>query len=203
MNQTVSRGVAAVTVSAIMMGLLPAALAQDTSTTIVNPPPGGAVVVPGAPPEDSGVSTRPLSPVAPGHNYVATETAYESKPLYGLMATGGTVFAVSYLATVISAAAINPDSCRLIENDLGCRSANWPIYVPLVGPFIQMGYLEGENRNVGRALLAVDGVVQGAGLTMFLIGAIARKRVPAVNRTVQISTFTPAGGGGLMAFGRF
>lgn len=209
-RMVMGKTVAGVTMGALLSGVIlgpPPARAQGTNPP--SPPPSAPPLAPEPP--DTAVTTTPdpepgartVTTVPPGRSYQAAETTYESKPLYGLMATGGTIFLASYLATVVSAAVINYNDCNLSRNDLGCRTAQWPIYVPLVGPFIQMGYLEGENRTVGRTLLAVDGAVQGAGLTMFLIGAIARKRVPAVSRSVQISSFAPAGGAGLMAFGRF
>lgn len=150
------------------------------------------------------VSTPPvLAPVAPGRSMVSNEVQYETVPRYGVMATGGTIFLVSYLATIITNAALSTNGCFPTKADVGCRTAEWPLYIPVAGPFVQMGYLEGDNRNIGRALLAVDGAVQGAGLTLFLIGALARKRVPATQRTIQISAFTPGAGGGIGAFGRF
>ena len=58
---------------------------------------------------------------------------------------------------------------------------------------------------LGLAVVLFVGIaaLQGAGLTLFLIGALARKRVPATQRTIQISAFTPGAGGGIGAFGRF
>ena len=61
------------------------------------------------------------------------------KPAARLMVGGGTLFGVMYLSTVLGAA-IASDICNA-DSRLGCREASWPIYIPIVGPFIQMGYI--------------------------------------------------------------
>lgn len=86
------------------------------------------------------------------------------------MAASGTLFGITYLGTVLGAA-IASDVCQS-DSSLGCREAKWPIYVPIIGPFVQMGYLSGTGANTGRAILAIDGALQAGGLAMFIAGAV-------------------------------
>jgi hypothetical protein len=131
--------------------------------------------------------------------------SFISRPAGRLMVSGATLFGVLYTATVLGAA-IASDVCKE-DSSLGCREAQWPIYIPVVGPFIQMGYLSGTGSNTGRAVLAIDGALQAAGVGMFIAGAVMyganRGSSTQVAKRFQIAPYNPVGGGGLMAFGRF
>lgn len=121
-----------------------------------------------------------------------------------LMAAGGTIFAVTYLSTVLGAA-IASDVCQA-ESSFGCREAAWPIYLPVVGPFIQMGYLSGTGANTGRAILGIDGALQAGGLAMFIAGAVLwghNASQPQYARRIQLAPYSTANGTGLLALGKF
>src|SRR5262249_36549002 len=132
--------------------------------TVVVPPPEPARVevnTPAPPPAPVVVNNPPSSPEG------SREMTRTGRALIG---AGITLFTVSYLSTVIAAAATS-DVCAA-DAALGCREAVWPIYIPVLGPFIQMGYVSGTGANSARALLAIDGVMQGGGLAMLITGAV-------------------------------
>lgn len=144
------------------------------------------------------------TPVVVNNNVSHESGGYLSRPGRRLMLSGGTLFGVTYLGTVLGAAIIS-DVCNA-DSALGCREAKWPIYIPIVGPFIQMGYISGNAANTGRAVLAIDGVLQASGLAMFIAGAAlwsSSSRSQAVARRVQVAPYSTGSGSGLLAFGRF
>lgn len=129
---------------------------------------------------------------------------YEYQPRYGLLASGLTLFGVSYLTTVIAAAAVGNRCISNQDFSLGCKTADWPIYIPVAGPFIQMGYLTGPGTGAGRALLAVDGVLQTGGIIMAIAGAASGRRVPVyISKNVQLTPWAGQAGAGLFAVGSF
>ena len=159
-----------------------------------------------APPPSTRVEVNTPAPAAQSPtviNNVHTEGGYFSRPGRKLMVSGGTLFAVTYLGTVLGAA-IASDVCNA-DSTLGCREAKWPIYIPIIGPFIQMGYISGSAANTGRAVLGIDGVLQAAGVGMFIAGAAmwGSSRTTMVAKRVQITPYSTANGTGLVAFGRF
>jgi len=83
-----------------------------------------------------------------------TETTRMTWPNTPLLATGATVFGLSYLPAVIGGAVSDADR-------------NEDLYIPVAGPWMMMAKGEEEDRDV-KALLAVDGVVQGLGALMLL-----------------------------------
>ena len=126
------------------------------------------------------------------------------RPAGKLMVAGGTLFGVTYIATVLGAA-IASDVCQA-DSALGCREAAWPIYIPVIGPFIQMGYISGTGANTGRAILGIDGALQAGGLAMFIAGAAMWGASSASSRyaqRVQFAPYTTATGTGVVALGRF
>ena len=157
------------------------------------------------------VNNAPAQPAAPAPsasanvNVQSGEGGFVSRPAGRLMVSGATLFGVMYTATVLGAA-IASDVCKE-DSSLGCREAQWPIYLPIVGPFIQMGYMSGTGANTGRALLAIDGGLQAVGVGMFIAGAIMyganAGRGTQVAKRIQLAPYNASGGGGLMAFGRF
>mgnify|MGYP000045827521 CR=1 FL=1 len=164
---------------------------QPDQRTQVNVTPAAPVVVPAPTP----------APVV--INNVSGEGRGIHRPAAKLMAAGGTLFGVTYLTTVLGAA-IASDICQA-DSALGCREAAWPIYIPVIGPFIQMGYISGNGANTGRAILGIDGALQAGGLAMFIAGA-AMWGTSAHSRyaqRVQITPYSTGTGTGLIALGRF
>ena len=82
------------------------------------------------------------------------------------------------------------------------------LYVPLAGPFIQMGFVSGTGTDTMRTLLAVDGAVQIAGLAVAVIeGAMLstpgrHARASAVEK-LHLSPFASATTAGIGAAGTF
>lgn len=203
-----------VAVLGAVLGSGTAAWAQQ-QTTINTPPQQPAAPPPppaAAPPQNTQIINNPTptpgqvaaSPVVVNPAPAGEPVHYRRRPSVGLISAGATIFTVSYLITVISAA-VASDVCNS-DAALGCREAAWPIYVPVVGPFMQMGYLSGQGANTGRALLAIDGVLQAGGVAMFAAGLVLWGKSEAqahYSRRFQVAPYTTAGGGGLMALGRF
>lgn len=173
---------------------------------------GGATqqVEPVAPPSPEVQVNVPAQRPAPAsatvvNNIQTGDSGASGRRMAGkLMAAGGTLFGATYLATVLGAA-IASDVCQA-DSSLGCRQASWPIYVPVVGPFIQMGYINGTGANTGRAILAIDGALQAGGLAMFIAGAVlwgSHTSHVSYARRIQLAPYSAATGTGLIAFGRF
>jgi hypothetical protein len=96
----------------------------------------------------------------------------------GLVIGGAVMFGTMYLLTALGAA---------IASDAG--SSATALWVPAVGPFIQMGQSQSAT---GAFLLAFDGVIQVGGLAMFTIG-LAAPRTEVVRNDVGSLTikFSP------------
>lgn len=97
-------------------------------------------------------------PIPPGYHA-------EERARLGLVIGGAVTFGTMYLFTALGAS---------ISNDAG-TPAN-ALYVPGVGPFIQMAQCQGCSAT-GSFFLAVDGVVQVGGIAMFIAGLAAPKTV--------------------------
>lgn len=194
---------------------------QITNTQTVNPPVGlppmqpGAVAppMPAAPAAPSTPAVREVEK-APGASPRSTADPrtqrglpfrYERHIRPGLTAAGVTLWVTSYALTILSAAIVGTN-CDPGNAELGCTSARWPLFIPVAGPFVQMGYLEGTNSGTARALLAVDGVLQAGGAAMALIGLLAQKKVLVPVFTAgrfRLTPYSPASGIGMAAATRF
>jgi hypothetical protein len=113
----------------------------------------------------------------------------------GLIAGGATMFGVPYFISVLVAAG-NADS----------GNAN-AMYIPVVGPFIQMGNVGGHQQcssgycytvgadasatAVADVFLVLDGALQGAGLAMFIYGLAVPKTVLLRNDLGFLKNVTP------------
>lgn len=83
------------------------------------------------------------------------ETTRQTWPNVPLLATGATVFGVSYIPAVVGGA---------LAKDAEDRK---DLYIPVAGPFMMLTQGPEEER-VYKALLITDGVVQGVGALMML-----------------------------------
>ena len=189
----------------VVSGLLAMQSAPAQAQVQINsdgPPPSEAPPV--QPDQRTQVNVTPAPAPAPVViNNVSNEGRGIHRPAAKLMAAGGTLFGVTYLSTVLGAA-IASDICQA-DSALGCREAAWPIYIPVVGPFIQMGYISGNGANTGRAVLAIDGALQAGGLAMFIAGAAmwGSSSHARYAQRVQIAPYSTGTGTGLIALGRF
>ena len=190
--------------AAVSQSEVPAAPPAVPAAVAVDPPP--APPAPPAPPEapvpvevDPSPGPPMVTTIQPGQYYGGG-----SRSGGKLMIIGGSLFGVTYVGTVLGAAIVS-DLCQA-DSSLGCRVASWPIYLPVVGPFIQMAYISGNGANTGRALLGIDGALQAGGLAVFIAGAVlwGRSGAPAqYARRVQFVPYSASTGTGLLAFGRF
>jgi hypothetical protein len=111
----------------------------------------------------------------------------------GLVIGGAVMFGTMYLLTALGAA---------IASDAGSNST--ALWVPAVGPFIQMGQ---SSSATGAFLLALDGVVQVGGLAMFTIG-LAAPRTEVVRNdvgslTIKVSPIVAGDSRGMGLVGTF
>jgi hypothetical protein len=82
------------------------------------------------------------------------------RPRKEIVWAGASIFALSYLASAFSA------TTGYMADD-GTMSARTPLWVPAVGPFVMMGSTSSAAADV---VLAIDGLAQIGGLTMFVYG---------------------------------
>ncbi len=133
---------------------------------------------------------------------------YRSQPRIGLIVGGSVTLGVMWLITAGSGAALQA-SCDAgfsgsSSSSGGCSSTYWPLYIPVIGPFIQMGYVPNDSsRSLAMLGLAFDGFVQTGGLVMLILGATLRERVPVYAQKVQVAPMFTSAGSGLALFGRF
>jgi len=84
----------------------------------------------------------------------------------GFVIGGAVTFGTMYLLTALGAS-IADAGCSGFGGGGSCANA---LFVPVVGPFIQMGQCKNGNCGLGDFWLGFDGVVQAAGLAMFIYG---------------------------------
>lgn len=107
---------------------------------------------------------------------------------YRLLTSGATLFSTVYTFNIIAAAA---------SKDSASTATVWPLYVPVIGPFMQMGYTQSEG---ARVALAFDGLAQAGGIAL-LIGAVVMPE-PRPGRPTVVPLTLP-GGSGVGLLGRF
>lgn len=122
-------------------------------------------------------------------NAAMSVTPQHRMPLkWRLFTSGATILSTIYMLNVLSAAAIaDPD---------GHYRA---LYVPVLGPFIQMGSPR-STREIDRVFLGFDGLFQAAGAGL-LIAAICMREPRG--REVQLTPIVTPGALGLGLSGRF
>lgn len=166
---------------------------------------------PGAyPPGTYAPNGYPPNGYQPGYNMYApprrTVLRYEERPRLGLIIGGAVTLGAVYLLHVTVTGFTQAFDCDVYNSS--CSNATyWPNYIPVVGPWIMMGYVDPSYASLARLGLAFSGLAQGAGLAMLIVGAATRHRVPVyatVGKTrIDFAPSFLAGGGGLAAVGRF
>lgn len=150
--------------------------------------------------QNTEIVTQP-APVAPA----AEQTAYTG-PNRALISSGILTFGLSYIPSVVVAAESS-------------RSADHHLYVPVVGPWLDLGDRPGcgagsiacDTETTNKVLLVADGIFQGLGVVTTVVGFLVPERAEVVTTTAQNDKpslhLTPAqfgsSGYGLAAFGRF
>ena len=155
-------------------------------------------------------SPPPQTTIVTNTSSAAPSTAVEYQPRTGLIIGGLVTFGVAY-ATSVVAGSIKEDHCDQLKDPSDsyiCRTQSWPVYVPLAGPFIQMGYVDGNGKNTVRTLLAIDGVVQVGGAVLALVGIAASNEPVKVTEVaildhVYLTPLASREGTGVGAVGTF
>lgn len=125
---------------------------------------------------------HPLLPPAPSR--------WEERPRYGLLGAGAGVLGGLWMINIITAASIPPV-------DRGATV--WPLYLPLLGPFLEMANVEGWSRGV----LALNGLAQLGGLAMIIAGATAKRKIARYGDRLMILPAPAGNRGGMAATVRF
>lgn len=169
--------------------------AQPSATVATpQPPPPPAE----APPNYSNVKNEwhEGDPLPPG--YHAEKEMFIPLVMAGAIELGTTWLTLGVLpgAILLAADAETSGSC------VGCGAGGATLLVPAIGPFLTMIVLgaEGATEPVGYALLAVDGVIQSAGLGMLIAGLVIQRDVLVRDRVagveVEVKPLVSAGPGG-------
>jgi hypothetical protein len=206
--------IALATTAAFLFGATTATYAQAPDPAAAPPvapatSPGPGVVLPGYPPP----GYYPPGYVVPG--YVPAYPMWvpppekvllrhESKPRYGLVIAGAATFGAIYLITAASGGLANSIDCHDHHSSCG---GNWPLFVPLIGPFIHLANIN----NSGDAwlfgpVLVLSGLAQVTGMVLLIAGAATRVNVPvyAPDRPrLSVTPYLSPTGGGMSALVRF
>ena len=140
-------------------------------------------------PEDTGGYVVPHSIPYQGGRIPAT-ASLESRPSYGLVATGAGILGAAYLGSLIYGLA----TCTAQQE---CRAGSGWLYVPIVGPFITAAQ---SPTTGGQALALFDGGVQVAGAALIAAGFIFKKQFvvwQGKSASVQVVPTAGPNGGGL------
>jgi hypothetical protein len=134
-------------------------------------------------------------------------TGYKMAPRIGLIVGGSVMLGSMWIITAIAGGI-----STAIDTTLSCSGSNcsgstsyWPLFIPVAGPFIQMGYINdtGASRNLAMFGLAFDGLVQVGGLTMIVLGATLKQRVPLYAKNWQVAPMFTSSGSGIAFTTRF
>ncbi len=184
------------------------------------PPPQPAYGQPYPPPPPA--YGQPYPPPGYGQPQVAPPlqppmpVRYEyRRPNLALLIAGISVMGGAYLLTALPTALWNSVD-RDLSSSVGSSNHGtyWPLYIPVLGPWIELSYLNSNPYYSGWAVLpaipcVLSGLVQGAGLAMTIAGAVTGRRVPVTDSQPSGPTISfapvalPGGGGGIGATGRF
>jgi hypothetical protein len=128
---------------------------------------------------------------------------YEMRARTGLIIAGAVMLGGAWLMTAGVGAFANSLSC---SGTTSCSGVYWPLYVPLVGPFMELGLADKYTALDFSPALVLSGLAQLAGLSLIIAGAVAKHRVPvyasAPSRLTVSPYFTPMSSG-LVAVGSF
>lgn len=100
----------------------------------------------------------------------------KTRPRVGLLVSGAVLFGVSYLPSLGIAATVDEDDELL------------PLAIPIAGPFVTMGTADAEDS--GLFWLAVDGVMQTTGATLFIASFVAEQSY--LRRVADAPSTTPS-----------
>jgi hypothetical protein len=114
---------------------------------------------------------QPGEPIPPGYHPATRARS-------GLIAGGLAMFGAPYLISVLVAAVGEDDKGCVYDSNFNCvrQGTNQaaPLFIPVVGPFITMGNTDSASADV---FLVVDGLLQAAGIGLFIYGLAVPKTV--------------------------
>lgn len=137
-----------------------------------------------------GSSYRPPVIVAYEGGRVPKDAKLEERPRTGLIATGISLTASAYAASLTYAIA----TCGA---QMECRNGSAWLYAPIIGPFVAASRAPTSG---GMALAAFDGAVQSIGVALFAAGFLAPKTMVVTYRDTAIR-LAPVSAGSAMGVG--
>lgn len=121
------------------------------------------------------------------------------RPRTGLAIGGGVLFGAMYFLSVLGAAIVHD-----ANNEFGGKDNADALFIPGLGPFLQMSKTSSATGNVFNA---IDGVAQCGGIAMFILGLTSQRSVLVRNDLakplVLPMPYVAQGGGGFGLVGRF
>jgi hypothetical protein len=168
--------------------------AVPAATTGLASTPVPATTGPAATPV-SATTTTPSHPLSPEVEQLEKAPPTTGRPMVWI---GATIFTLSYIAAALVATTSYPSSTDI-------TTPHGSLWIPFVGPFIDMAHTSGAADIV---LLALDGAAQIGGFTLFVYGQTVPKtsmpdgnQAPAV--TIRVAPVVGPGTGGASVFARF
>jgi len=152
---------------------------------------------PQAQPAPAATTTTTAAPYAATDR--ASDRTIERRPNRALLSTGGTVFLLSYVPSVVAGAVSSNDADR-------------NLFIPVVGPWMALADHDGKADDVAKGMIITSGVAQTAGILLAVGSLIIPESTRVEERTVTAKaqapkvSFTPvsfAAGAGVGAVGRF
>jgi len=144
---------------------------------IVSTVPG---VLTAAPASAQAPAPAPASSPASSPAPASEASRVESSTGRPIVWVGATIFSLSYIAAALAAT-------TSYTSDVEVTTPHGALWIPAVGPFIVMGKTSGAGDEI---LLALDGLAQIGGLTLFIYGQTTPKSAapsPSADRNVTIS----------------
>lgn len=123
----------------------------------------------------------------------------DTSPRYGLVAGGATTLGTLWTVSFIAAIALDKEGSS--SGDPNFDDMYWPMFIPVVGPFITIG--TADSSGTGAAILGLDGAMQAAGLGLMIAGLVSKKSELIPQRKVRFTPRTSMGSVGLDISGSF
>jgi hypothetical protein len=95
----------------------------------------------------------------------------DASPRYALVVAGASTSGALWVISTI--AAIGLDKKKAVDGDPNFDDMYWPMFIPVVGPFISIGTANASGTGAG--ILALDGAFQAGGLALMISGLAAPK----------------------------
>jgi hypothetical protein len=123
----------------------------------------------------------------------------DSSPRVALVATGASVSGALWLISTVTA--IGLDKQTPVAGDPNFDDMYWPMFIPVIGPFIAIG--TADSSGTGAGILALDGALQAGGLAMMIAGFVAPKLQLVPQKGIYLNGQAAPGLGGLSVGGEF